>query len=268
MADDIENQPAPTAPMGQAIPPPLLIAPIDPPAQPSTEILHNSSAMVVDTTTNTHSTTAVHSTTVHSTLTENHSVDSSLIPENSVVGERIVEQQVQHASVGNNHNAATAAAVAANAGASAAAVEPVADLDGDGDIDMMSDHDGQEYEESESEYEPEPDSPPPSKQKHPKTSPSGAANKPPRTPVQGSRPPKTPTSRVRSGRVEKSSSPASQGNLRCPVKGCGQTFTGRNPRQSLWHHLKYYATRGLPDRQDFEKLHGEAHSEMKREAGK
>ncbi|KAA8893986.1 hypothetical protein FN846DRAFT_458578 [Sphaerosporella brunnea] len=84
----------------------------------------------------------------------------------------------------------------------------------------------------------------------------------PQTP-QGTRPPKTPTSRVRSGRVEKS---GSVGNLRCPVKGCGQTFTGRNPRQSLWHHLKYYATRGLPDRVEFEKAHGEAHADMKRDA--
>ena len=131
----------------------------------------------------------------------------------------------------------------------------------DGDVDMSDHH---EYSSDESEYQPEPDSPPPSRTpKQPKS----PAVKTPKTP-QNTRPPKTPTSRVRSGRVEKSgASPPPAGNLRCPVKGCGQTFTGRNPRQSLWHHLKYYAMRGLPDRQEFEKLHGEAHSQMKREAG-
>jgi hypothetical protein len=113
----------------------------------------------------------------------------------------------------------------------------------------------------ESEYQPEPDSPPPSRRpKQPKP----PAVKTPKTP-QNPRPPKTPTSRVRSGRVEKSG--ASSLPAGCPVEGCGQTFKGGNPRQSLWHHLKYFATRVLPDRQEFEKLHGEAHAEMKREAG-
>jgi len=54
--------------------------------------------------------------------------------------------------------------------------------------------------------------------------------------------------------------------LECPVAGCEQKFSGRNPRQSLWHHLKYYATRGLPEKEEFEKAHGEAHAQMKREA--
>ena len=135
---------------------------------------------------------------------------------------------------------------------------------GDGDVDMSDHH---EYSDDESEYQPELDSPPPPS-RAPKQAKSPAARTP-KTPQNPRPPPKTPTSRVRSGRIEKSgSSPPPAGNLRCPVKGCGQTFTGRNPRQSLWHHLKYYATRGLPDRQDFEKLHGEAHSQMKREAGK
>jgi len=123
--------------------------------------------------------------------------------------------------------------------------------------------DTQYHSSSGSEYEPEPESPPP-KVKQAKT--PAKTPKTPKTPAPKT--PKTPIQRVRSGRVEKSSSPASaaNGNLRCPVKGCGQTFTGRNPRQSLWHHLKYYATRGLPDKADFEKAHGEAHAEMKREA--
>ncbi|RPA90311.1 hypothetical protein L873DRAFT_468127 [Choiromyces venosus 120613-1] len=90
-----------------------------------------------------------------------------------------------------------------------------------------------------------------------------------------SKTPKTPRFRhVISGRVEKSGASSSGGSatttptttLKCPVKGCGQTFTGRNPRQSLWHHLKYYATRGLPDKEEFEKAHGEAHTLMKEEA--
>ncbi|RPB03694.1 hypothetical protein L873DRAFT_1786701 [Choiromyces venosus 120613-1] len=82
--------------------------------------------------------------------------------------------------------------------------------------------------------------------------------------------PHTPRPRsraVKSGRVEKSgsASPAPT-TLKCPVKGCGQTFTGRNPRQSLWHHLKYYSTRGLPDKEEFEAAHGAAHAAMKEEA--
>ena len=88
------------------------------------------------------------------------------------------------------------------------------------------------------------------------------------------RTPKTPKSRpVLSGRIEKSGGSAASSSatptstLKCSVKGCGQTFTGRNPRQSLWHHLKYYATRGLPGKADFEKAHGEAHAIMKEEAG-
>ncbi|PWW74375.1 hypothetical protein C7212DRAFT_329123, partial [Tuber magnatum] len=88
---------------------------------------------------------------------------------------------------------------------------------------------------------------------------AGAASKP-HTPKPRSR-------TVRSGRVEKSgsASPAPT-TLKCPVKGCGQTFTGRNPRQSLWHHLKYYSTRGLPDKEEFEAAHGAAHAAMKEEA--
>ncbi|KAG0639662.1 hypothetical protein HOY80DRAFT_70053 [Tuber brumale] len=115
---------------------------------------------------------------------------------------------------------------------------------------------------SASEYEPE--SPPPLP---PLKSSSSYHNKTPKTPK---------FHHVISGRVEKSGGGASSSGgsaattptttLKCPVKGCGQTFTGRNPRQSLWHHLKYYATRGLPDKQDFEKAHGEAHALMKEEA--
>jgi len=174
-------------------------------------------------------------------------------------------------------------------------------LDDDGDVEMSDHH---EYSDEGSEYEPDNETPPPPKSlKTPKKTPGsikktelqhyqqlstpsnnnfmdtvyGAEGSTTATPEhlldpqtpQGTRPPKTPSSRVRSGRVEKSGgTPGPQGNLRCPVKGCGQTFTGRNPRQSLWHHLKYYATRGLPDRAEFEKSHGEAHAEMKRDAGK
>ena len=115
---------------------------------------------------------------------------------------------------------------------------------------------------SASEYEPE--SPPPL----PPLKSSSYHNKTPKTPK---------FRQVISGRVEKSGGGASSSGgsaattptttLKCPVKGCGQTFTGRNPRQSLWHHLKYYATRGLPDKQEFEKAHGEAHTLMKEEAG-
>lgn len=250
MADDIENQPAPTAPMAQASQSiPFSVASIEPSAAPATEMDQNSSAMVVDTEqpaapTNTNTTTS----TTTTTLTENHSAETPSIPE---IGENAVATVERALDVEQDNET------------SHAIDNGSAEVDGDGDIDMSDHH---EYSEDESEYEPEADSPPPSKGPKQPRSPS-SSNRPPKTP-QGTRPPKTPTSRVRSGRVEKSSSPASQGNLRCPVKGCGQTFTGRNPRQSLWHHLKYYATRGLPDRQDFEKLHGEAHSEMKREAGK
>lgn len=125
----------------------------------------------------------------------------------------------------------------------------------------------EDHSDSGSEFEPEPESPKPKSKvaRTPKTP------KTPKTPATAAA--KTPLSRVRSGRVEKTGSvtptlsPGPQSTLRCPVKGCGQTFTGRNPRQSLWHHLKYYATRGLPDKQEFEKAHGDAHLAMKREAG-
>ncbi|KAI5819474.1 hypothetical protein BZA77DRAFT_304190 [Pyronema omphalodes] len=134
----------------------------------------------------------------------------------------------------------------------------------DGDVDMEDIH---EYSDDGSEYQPEQDSPQPQNKtpKQPKQPAAGAAaQSAPKTP----KTPKTPAGLrgVRAGRIDKSDSPAGPSNLRCPVKGCGQTFTGRNPRQSLWHHLKYYATRGLPDRAEFEKLHGEAHAQMKREA--
>lgn len=113
-----------------------------------------------------------------------------------------------------------------------------------------------------SEYEPDENSPPPRPPMRFKT-----------TPKVIFKPPKPKIHRVISGRIELSHSPGGGSlggpatTLKCPVKGCGQTFTGRNPRQSLWHHLKYYATRGLPDKEDFEKAHGEAHSLMKEEAG-
>jgi hypothetical protein len=233
MADDIGNQPAPLAP---AIEQPLLGAlEATVAGQPAiTEIVHSSAdqVMVID-----NNVTLIHNHTAN--LIENHSVETTVATENP---EASSAEKAPEPVIENNENDKES---------------------GDGDVEMSDHH---EYSDDESEYQPEPDSPPPtnSKSKQPK-SPSNV-NKTPKTP-QNTRPPKTPTSRVRSGRVEKSGSPATQGNLRCPVKGCGQTFTGRNPRQSLWHHLKYYATRGLPDRQEFEKLHGEAHAEMKREAG-
>ncbi|KAF8543534.1 hypothetical protein BDD12DRAFT_907090 [Trichophaea hybrida] len=229
MVDDIENQ---TASLAPAIEQPLLgvleAAGVEQPT--ITEIVHSSAdqVMVIDS-----NVTLIHT----ANLIENHSVETTVATQNP---EASSVEKAPEAVMDNNEN----------------------DKDsGDGDVEISDHH---EYSDDESEYQPEPDSPPPqSKVKQPK-SPSNV-NKTPKTP-QNTRPPKTPTSRVRSGRVEKSGSPATQSNLRCPVKGCGQTFTGRNPRQSLWHHLKYYATRGLPDRQEFEKLHGEAHSEMKREA--
>ena len=219
-------------------------------------------------------------------LIENHSIE--LLDESAPVAGAATEEAPEGAtegavpeSMGDGDNAA-------------------AGLDDDGDVEMSDHH---EYSDDGSEYEPENDTPPPAKTpKTPKQkSPTSAKKTPttttnyhngtnpsigdtsygevsntatpehlqdPQTP-QGTRPPKTPGSRVRSGRVEKpGETPGPQGNLRCPVKGCGQTFTGRNPRQSLWHHLKYYALRGLPDRAEFEKSHGEAHAEMKRDAGK
>jgi hypothetical protein len=48
---------------------------------------------------------------------------------------------------------------------------------------------------------------------------------------------KTPASRVRSGRVIKSGTAASGTPLKCPVKNCDKTFTGKNPRQCLWQPL-------------------------------
>ncbi|KAL7273182.1 hypothetical protein RUND412_003977 [Rhizina undulata] len=108
------------------------------------------------------------------------------------------------------------------------------------------------HSSSASEYEPEDETPPP-RPKH----------------VKGRKIIKIRSSGsgVISGRVGKSNTPATPGRTeKCPVNGCGQTFTGRNPRQSLWHHLKYYATRGLPDKVDFERAHGEAHALMKEES--
>jgi hypothetical protein len=111
---------------------------------------------------------------------------------------------------------------------------------------------------SASEYEP-PDSP------EPTTKPAKFAKLQkvvtPKTPKN----PKPRSRIVKSGRVEKSNSPAPS-TLKCPVQGCGQTFTGRNPRQSLWHHLKYYSIRGLPNKEEFEAAHGVAHTTMKEEA--
>jgi hypothetical protein len=79
---------------------------------------------------------------------------------------------------------------------------------------------------------------------------------------------KTPVSRVLSGRVKKSGPAASGADLKCPVKGCGQIFPGKNPRQGLWHHLKYFGSCNLPERAAFAQAHGEAHEKMKRETGK
>jgi hypothetical protein len=44
---------------------------------------------------------------------------------------------------------------------------------------------------------------------------------------------KTPASPVRSGRVIKSGTAASGTPLKCPVKNCDKTFTGKNPRSCL-----------------------------------
>lgn len=236
-------------------------------------------------------------------LIENHSME--MVDESAPVAgaatDEVPEVPTEEAAVTENLGGADNNTTTAEAADAAAA----AGLDDDGDVEMSDHH---EYSDDGSEYEPENDTPPPAKiPKTPKQkSPTNVKKTPttnhistgnnnnnnnsgiidtayggeasntatpehlqdPQTP-QGTRIPKTPGSRVRSGRVEKSGgSPGPQGNLRCPVKGCGQTFTGRNPRQSLWHHLKYYATRGLPDRAEFEKSHGEAHAEMKRDAGK
>jgi hypothetical protein len=79
---------------------------------------------------------------------------------------------------------------------------------------------------------------------------------------------KTPASRVRSGRVIKSGAAASGTPLKCPVQNCDKTFTGKNPRQCLWQHLRWYATCGLPERAAFAHAHSVAHEQMKRAAGK
>jgi hypothetical protein len=79
---------------------------------------------------------------------------------------------------------------------------------------------------------------------------------------------KTPVSRVLLGRVKKSGAAASGANLKCPVQGCGRIFSGKNPRQGLWHHLKYFGSCNLPERAAFAQAHGEAHEKMKRESGK
>jgi hypothetical protein len=79
---------------------------------------------------------------------------------------------------------------------------------------------------------------------------------------------KTAVSRVASGRVTKSGTPASAAPLTCPVKNCGQTFTSKDARSCLWHHLKWFATSGVSERADFEHAHSVAHEEMKRAVGK
>jgi hypothetical protein len=52
---------------------------------------------------------------------------------------------------------------------------------------------------------------------------------------------KTPVSGVLVGRVLKPEAAVSGADLKCPAKGCSRTFSGKNTRQSLWHHVKYYA---------------------------
>jgi hypothetical protein len=52
------------------------------------------------------------------------------------------------------------------------------------------------------------------------------------------------------------------------LRVCDKTFTGKNPRSCLWHHLKWYATCGLPERAAFANAHGVVHEQMKRAAGK
>jgi hypothetical protein len=79
---------------------------------------------------------------------------------------------------------------------------------------------------------------------------------------------KIPVARVRGGRIAKPGAPGPGEVLKCPVQGCGQVFRGKNPRQGLWHHVKYYATTGRPDRVQFEKAHSAMHAQMLRDAGK
>lgn len=260
MSDDIQNQPAQVSVEEQ--PPTEVVATEQVELPGATEIVEESSDLAMA-----DSTSATNELTID--VTENHSLEQAVAEGNNEAPATDIRPE--------EHPVATE---------QVSEKEPAVDVDGDVD---MSDHG--EYSDDGSEYEPEAETPPPvaktpksKQQKSPATvkrtlvaptavmasdrnvTPTGSGvgdnAQDPQTP-QGTRPPKTPTSRVRSGRVEKS---GSVGNLRCPVKGCGQTFTGRNPRQSLWHHLKYYATRGLPDRVEFEKAHGEAHADMKRDA--
>jgi hypothetical protein len=79
---------------------------------------------------------------------------------------------------------------------------------------------------------------------------------------------KIPVARVRGGRIAKPGAPEPGEVLKCPVQGCGQVFRGKNPRQGLWHHVKYYATTGRADRVQFEKAHSAMHAQMLRDAGK
>jgi hypothetical protein len=277
MADDIQNQPAETLVTEQPVTEAVATEQVE--QVVATKIVEESSDLVMADSTTTSDLIATITASAADDVTAHHSIVET------VVAEGTTEVSATEAKP-DEVPAATEEVQQDNTKESA--------VDAEGDIDMTDHHEDEgEYSDDGSEYEPEAETPPPAaktpkakQQKSPSTvkktpttavtavgdntaSPSsvGDNTQNPQTP-QGTRPPKTPSSRVRSGRVEKSVTPGSVTNLRCPVKGCGQTFTGRNPRQSLWHHLKYYATRGLPDRVEFEKAHGEAHAEMKRDAGK
>ena len=87
--------------------------------------------------------------------------------------------------------------------------------------------------------------------------------------------PKTPLNRVISGAITKTPStpgtptfltPSTPTTEACPVEGCTKIFHGRNPRQSLWHHVKYYGSAGRTGREEYERLHREAHQKMKDDA--
>jgi hypothetical protein len=276
MADDIQNQPAETSVAEQPVAEAIATEQVE--QVVATKVVEEPSDLVMadSTTTTTELTATITADAAADDVTAHHSVAKPAVVEGTTEAPaaeaKTDEVPVATEEVQPDNNKESL-------------------VDADGDVDMTDHHEDEgEYSDDGSEYEPEAETPPPvSKTPKAKQQKSPTVKKTPTTTVgdntatpsssvgdnaqspqtpQGTRPPKTPASRVRSGRVEKSGTPGSVSNLRCPVKGCGQTFTGRNPRQSLWHHLKYYATRGLPDRVDFEKAHGEAHAEMKRDAGK
>jgi hypothetical protein len=56
--------------------------------------------------------------------------------------------------------------------------------------------------------------------------------------------------------------------LQCPIKVCGQSFSGKDPRRSLYRHLKYYSARIGNNCSEFEKLHQEAQKAWLNGSGK